>query len=627
MIQKYDCIVVGGGHAGIEASLAAARLGCKTLLVTMDLDKIGQMSCNPAIGGVGKGQLVKEIDALGGQMGKSADTTAIQFRRLNTSKGSAVRSSRCQSDMEKYRVFSKHTLEKQDNLFLKQAEVTKIIIRGRNSEGVETNTGEKFFGKTVIICPGTFLNGLLHIGLKHFSGGRLNEPASIGLSRHLEELGFKLQRFKTGTCPRLDGRTIDLRKLKKQPPDENPSFFSFSTKKINLRQIPCYLTYTNPSTHKAIRLGLKRSPLYTGVIKSTGVRYCPSIEDKIVKFADRDRHQIFLEPQGLDTYEYYPNGLATSLPLDIQVKMLRSIIGLEKSEFTRPGYGIEHNLVDPRQLYPTLETKLIQNLYLAGQINGTTGYEEAAAQGLIAGINAALKVKNKDALILNRTQAYIGVLIDDLTTKGTNEPYRMFTSRVEYRLVLREDNADLRLREEGFKIGLVEKRDFKQTQKKIYLIEQQLGKLKKTNLRPTKEINKRLKKFNSSPLSRTTSLEQILKRPEIDFDKLIKLDHFRVDILEEIKSQVETEVKYSGFIQRQLKEVERFRKIENIKIPPNLDYSNISGLSRETREKLSRFQPLSLGQASRISGVTPAAISILMVYLEKNRKQNAKIKN
>jgi tRNA uridine 5-carboxymethylaminomethyl modification enzyme len=632
----FDCIVIGGGHAGIEASLAASRLGCKTLLLTIDLDKIGQMSCNPAIGGVGKGQLVKEIDALGGQMAKLADKTAIQFRRLNTSKGPAVRSSRCQSDMKMYRLLAKHILENQNNLFLRQAEVIKILVRNKVVEGVKTGVGEQFFTKTVIVCPGTFLNGLLHIGLTHFSGGRLNEPASIGLSKNLEELGFRLQRFKTGTCPRLDGRTINFKKLKKQLPDKYPSFFSFSTSNTNLKQVPCYITYTNPDTHRIIRAGLNRSPLYTGVIKSTGVRYCPSIEDKIVKFAERDRHQIFLEPQGLDTYEYYPNGLATSLPLDIQIKMLHSIEGLEDVELTRPGYGIEHDLVDPTQVFPTLETKLIRNLYLAGQINGTTGYEEAAAQGLIAGINAALRVKDREPFILNRSQAYIGVLIDDLTTKGTNEPYRMFTSRVEYRLILREDNADLRLRELGFNIGLVPRRDFLDTKKKSILINKQLDNLKKTILKPTATINRKLIELNSSPIKQATTLEQVLKRPEINLDKLCKLINSKKSIISELNTnrqlkdlcssvftnlylQVEIAVKYSGFIERQLREIRQFRKIENIKIPQEIDYTDIPGISREIIEKLSRFRPISLGQASRISGVTPAAISILMVYLQKKK--------
>ncbi|MFH1655699.1 MAG: tRNA uridine-5-carboxymethylaminomethyl(34) synthesis enzyme MnmG [Candidatus Omnitrophota bacterium] len=617
MIKQYDCIVVGAGHAGIEAALAAARLGCKTLLLTMDLDKIGQMSCNPAIGGVGKGQLVKEIDALGGQMGKSADATAIQFRQLNTSKGLAVRSSRCQSDREKYRLFAKHTLEKQDNLFLKQAEAVKIIFHSSVAEGIQTKLGEKFFAKTIVICPGTFLNGFIHIGLSHFSGGRMGEPASLGLSKNLKDLGIKLKRFNTCTCPRIDGRTINFRKLQAQPQDKKIIPFSFSTKDLKIKQIPCYITFTNTKTHKIIRFGIKKTLPYIGVIQSSSVRYCPSIEDKITRFPERQRHQIFLEPEGRDTYEVYPNGLFTNLPLDTQIKMLHSIKGLEDVKIMRIGYGIEYDLIDPTQLYPTLETKLIKNLYLAGQINGTTGYEEAAAQGLVAGINAALRAKGSGEFILNRSQAYIGVLIDDLVTKGTSEPYRMFTSRVEYRLLLREDNADLRLREKGFNIGLIQKRDFQQTQKKIYLINQQLDKLKETSLKPTQAINRKLKKFNSSPLSRSISLEQILKRPEIDFDKLIKLDHFRVDIPDEIKTQVETEVKYFGFIQRQLKEVERFKKIENIKVPSDLEYANISGLSSEIKEKLSKFRPLSLGQASRISGVTPAAISILMVYLQK----------
>ncbi|MCM8798960.1 MAG: tRNA uridine-5-carboxymethylaminomethyl(34) synthesis enzyme MnmG, partial [Candidatus Omnitrophica bacterium] len=484
-MDKFAVIVIGAGHAGIESALASSRMGCKTLLVTMNLDNIAQMSCNPAIGGVGKGQLVKEIDALGGEMGRAADFCGIQFRLLNRSKGPAVHSTRAQVDRALYRAYMKRVLEQEKNLFLRQAIVEKLLIKNKIIYGIETSTGERFFSSCVVVAPGTFLHGLIHIGLVHYPAGRLGDFPAIGLAEELKELGFRMARFKTGTCPRLDGRTIDFRKLKPQYGDNPPPFFSFSTQKLSQPQVPCYITYTNPKTHRIIRSGLKRSPLYTGIIKATGVRYCPSIEDKVVKFPERERHQIFLEPEGLNTPEYYPNGLATSLPLDIQIKMLRSIEGLEKVEITRPGYGIEHDMVDPTQLYPWLETKMIKNLFLAGQINGTTGYEEAAAQGIIAGINAALRAKEKAPFTLGRDQAYIGVLIDDLVTKGTNEPYRMFTSRCEYRLLLREDNADIRLRGFGYKLGLVSKKEWERLREKKKSIEEELGYLKKKTIKPS----------------------------------------------------------------------------------------------------------------------------------------------
>ena len=624
--NTFDCIVVGGGHAGTESALAAARMGSKTLLVTMNLDTLGFMSCNPAIGGVGKGQLVKEIDALGGEMGKAADATAIQFRQLNSSKGAAVRSSRCQSDRQLYRLYIKSVLEKQENLFLRQAQVTEVLVRKKEAKGIKVQTGEEFLAKTVIITPGTFLNGLVHIGLKNFPAGRMSEAAAIKLSENLKRLGLPLKRFKTGTCPRLDGRTIDFKKLLPQKPDKKIIPFSFSTGKINIKQIPCHITFTNSKTHEIIRSGLERSPLYTGVIKSTGVRYCPSIEDKIVKFAGRARHQIFLEPEGRDTVEYYPNGLATSLPLDIQIKMLHSIEGLEDVRVMRPGYGIEHDLVDSTCLYPSLETRSIKNLYLAGQINGTTGYEEAAAQGLIAGINAALRLKGKEPLVLERWQSYIGVLIDDLITKGTNEPYRMFTSRVEHRLLVREDNADLRLREIGHRLGLVNNKIYQEMKAKKERIATEMKRLKSVCLRPVAGVNKRLTRLKSSPIKRQTSLEEILRRPEISYQQLSRLNHFKKNLPEDVRAQVEIEVKYSGFIKRQLSEIEKFKNLEKIRLPQGLDFSKIPGVSFEIGEKLNHHRPVSLGQASRISGVTPAAISILMVQLKKIKNQKSKIK-
>jgi len=619
--MDYEIIVIGAGHAGIEASLAASRMGCSTLLVTLKKDTIGAMSCNPAIGGIGKGQLVKEIDALGGEMAKATDACGIQFRTLNASKGPAVWSSRAQVDMYKYAKYMQEVVSRQPNLIIKEAEVKKIIVKNNLVCGIITGKGEEITAQCVIIAPGTFLDGLIHLGLKHYSGGRYNEPSSIDLAENLKDLGFTVLRFKTGTCPRLDKKTIDFSKLTIQYGDEPPKPFSFSTESILQKQVPCYITYTNEKTHKIILDNLDKSPLYTGIIKATGVRYCPSVEDKIVKFKDKERHQVFLEPQGLDADEVYPNGLSTSLPEDTQLAILHSILGLEKVKVIRFGYGIEHTVVDARELYPTLETKKIKNLFFAGQINGTTGYEEAAAQGLVAGINAAINVKsahnfgkNKEPLVLDRSSSYIGVLIDDLTTKGTNEPYRMFTSRVEYRLLLREDNADLRLKKIGYNLGLVSEKDYKKILDKEQAINKAKEFLKKTVIKPAPKINEFLSKLNTSALKTPVSLETLLKRPQIHLKDLKEL--FRFDEIFDLL-QAEIEVKYNGFIQRQLKEIGRFKNLEKIKIPLDFDYQKIPGLSREIKEKLKQCKPLNLGQASRISGVTPVAISILLIYLKK----------
>lgn len=607
-MNNYDVIVIGAGHAGIEAAIASSRMGCKTLMLTFDVNSIGKMSCNPAIGGIGKGQLVKEVDALGGVMGRAADACGIQFRILNASKGAAARSSRAQIDMDMYNQYMVKLVKQTKNLNVKEAEVKKIIVESNKVKGVVTGKGEEIFAPCVIICSGTFLDGLIHIGLKHLSGGRLNEPASDGLADNLKSLGFNLLKFKTGTCPRLDSKTIDYSKLIVQFGDNPPKPFSFSTRKLPQKQVDCHMTYTNKNTHEIILGNLDRSPLYSGIIKSTGVRYCPSIEDKIVKFKERERHQVFLEPQGLKTNEVYPNGISTSLPEDVQLKILHSIEGLENAKVVRFGYGIEHIVIEPTQFYPTLESKIIKGLYSAGQINGTTGYEEAAAQGLIAGINAALRIKKREPFVLDRSTSYIGVLIDDLTTKGTEEPYRMFTSRVEYRLILREDNADVRLSKMGYNLGLVNKRDYKKVEDKIEAVKKTIHFLK----------SKRLNSFNGVKLKKNTTLEELLRRPEVTIATLKSLGHKELDKLNfVVAGGIEIEVKYKGFIERQLKDVEKFKNLEKIKVPEGLDYTIIPSLSREIKEKLVKFKPLNLGQASRISGMTPAAISMLMIYFKK----------
>jgi tRNA uridine 5-carboxymethylaminomethyl modification enzyme len=616
--KEFDVIVVGGGHAGTEAALAAARCGAKTLLLSQNIETLGQMSCNPAIGGIGKGHLVKEIDALGGIMAKAIDLSGIQFRTLNASKGPAVRATRAQADRKLYKQAVRSALENQPNLALFQQTVADLIVEGGKVIGVKTQMGVDFMAKAVVLTTGTFLGGKIHIGLENYSGGRAGDPASIALADRLRELPFRIDRLKTGTPPRIDGRTIDFSKLEEQHGDDPVPVFSFMGKREqHPQQIPCHITRTTSKTHDIIRSGLDRSPLYSGVIEGIGPRYCPSIEDKIVRFADRDSHQIFVEPEGLDTHEIYPNGISTSLPFDVQYEFVRSMPGFENAEIVRPGYAIEYDFFDPRDLKMSLETKHMDALFFAGQVNGTTGYEEAAAQGLIAGMNAARRVLGLESWCPGRDEAYMGVMIDDLITRGTQEPYRMFTSRAEYRLLLREDNADLRLTEKGRELGLVDDERWRAFETKRAAISGLQDGLKKQWVRADSEEARRVEDIWGKPLLKEASLMELLRRPEVDVRRLLSFLEGGDTVDEQVGEQVEIQAKYAGYIVRQQTEIDRALRYDHLRLPDALDYTGVPGLSNEVSQKLKAQRPETLGQASRIPGMTPAAISLLLVYLKK----------
>ncbi len=617
--KSYDVIVVGGGHAGCEAALAAARMGCSTVLFTIYLDTVAHMPCSPSIGGLGKGHLVKEVDALGGEIAKAADHTGIQFRILNTRKGPAVQGTRCQNDKLLYRAKMKSILEQQENLDIKQTLVEEVMVEGPRVVGIRDNLGVEFLASAVVLTTGTFLHGLIHIGSQQIPSGRAGEFPANNLAENLAALNFQMGRMKTGTPARLRRTSIDFSEFTEQKGDENPRPFSLFTEKINLPQVSCYIGRTNQRTHDIVRNNIELSPLYSGVIKGISARYCPSLEDKVMKFPHREQHQIILEPEGLETQEIYASGTGNCLPYELQIHLVRSISGLEEADIMRPAYAIEYDFVKPTQLRPTLETKKVAGLFMAGQINGTSGYEEAAAQGLWAGINAALQAQNRPSFVLDRSEAYMGVMVDDLVTHGTTEPYRIFTSRAEYRLLLREDNADLRLMEKGYELGLIDRDTLNDLKERRKQIDGELRRISQVRIKPTKEANQWLAARNSTALETAVPLAQLLKRPELTYGDLEKLEGHSSRLPERVLRQVEIQCKYEGYLKRQEAEVKKFKNLEKIPIPTGLDYVQIPGLSNEVRQKLSEVQPTSLGQASRISGVTPAAISILMVYLKRLR--------